>query len=116
MKVSLLTPLILSFFSACAQNVNDHIRTDNPPKTGWFGRRRGASSSSDDITHREVLKTSSTAMHSFTGAEGIDHKSVVTLVNERNQFEEEQPEPLRIEGEVLGLKSFVVKYNIFTYT
>ena len=113
MKVSLLTPLILSFFSADAQNVNDHIRTNNPPKTGWFGRRRGASLSSDELTHREVLKASSTAMHSFTGAEGIDHTSVVTPV-EKEGLEEEKPEPLHIEGAFLELH-ITVKKCILTH-
>ena len=50
-----------------AHRSNDGMTPIPQPKNGWFGGRRG----SDSNGSNDVLKTS--AMHSFTGIEGIDH-------------------------------------------
>ena len=94
--------LLLTSVSASSQNLNNQHRT---PSSGWFGRRRRTSSKNDDLSHQEVLKASSTAMHSFTGAEGIDHKTVATSTDERRDVgkDEEKQDTTKIEGSFLAI-------------
>ena len=92
---ALFTFVILILISAedCfASHGSDGMTPSQKPKTGWFGGRRGSESHGKDT---DVLKTS--AMHSFTGVEGIDHTVHLPPADEKKNTKTSKPEPKKVE-------------------
>jgi hypothetical protein len=68
---TLILPIALTLIAAergLAIHQDEGMKPVREPHTGWFGGRRGSGS---QIKNNDVLMSS--AMHSFTGIEGIDH-------------------------------------------
>mmetsp|Transcript_3866 Transcript_3866/g.5577 ORF Transcript_3866/g.5577 Transcript_3866/m.5577 type:complete len:146 (-) Transcript_3866:256-693(-) len=73
---TIISVLFLIADVSSAHSIHDEdITLPSQTKHGWFGGRRSSESldSSGDGDGDDVLKTS--AMHSFTGIEGLDHEA-----------------------------------------
>lgn len=84
--------LLTSIVATHSSSLNcDGETSPNSSRFGWFGRRRGSDSHIDDI---DLLKTS--AMHSFTGAEGLNHNTMEpTNVDKMKKNNKSKQEPVK---------------------